>query len=55
MDILLLMIPISLGLSLFFLGAFLWTSQKGQNDDLITPAYKILLDEPTERNTREQS
>lgn len=45
MNILFLMIPISLILGGGFVAAFVWSVGTGQNDDLETPAYRILDDE----------
>jgi cbb3-type cytochrome oxidase maturation protein len=49
MHIIFFMIGISLLLALGFLGAFLWSMQTGQQDDLFTPSMRMLLDdhEPT--------
>ncbi|MFC0184336.1 cytochrome oxidase maturation protein, cbb3-type [Pseudarcicella hirudinis] len=44
MQIIFLMIGISLIVALIFLGAFIWSMQNGQNDDLFTPAMRILTD-----------
>jgi cbb3-type cytochrome oxidase maturation protein len=45
MNILLLMIPLALALSGFFVGFFIWSVNKGQFDDAMTPAHRILNDE----------
>lgn len=45
MNVLILMIPISLLLSIGFLFAFLVATDIGQMDDLETPAYRILEDD----------
>lgn len=45
MNILYLIIPISLLLGGGFLAAFAWSVQNGQNDDLETPALRILEDD----------
>lgn len=45
MNIIFLMIGISLLMALCFLSAFLWAQQSGQNDDLYTPAIRILVDD----------
>ncbi len=47
MDIIFFMIGISLMMALGFLVAFFWSMSKGQNDDLHTPAMRILLDDDT--------
>jgi cbb3-type cytochrome oxidase maturation protein len=46
-NILYLMIPLSLFLGGGFVAAFIWSVRNGQNDDLDTPAVRI-LDETTE-------
>jgi cbb3-type cytochrome oxidase maturation protein len=51
MNIIFFMISLSLFIALGFLAAFFWSMSKGQNDDLHTPAMRILLDdEPTSPN-----
>ncbi len=45
MNILLLMIPLALILSGFFVGVFIWSVLNGQFDDSVTPAHRILNDE----------
>lgn len=50
MDILIILIPLALLLGLIFIGSFLWATQKGQYDDLETPARKILFDEENLNN-----
>jgi cbb3-type cytochrome oxidase maturation protein len=45
MNIIFFMIGVSLLMALGFLGAFFWSMSKGQNDDLHTPAMRILLDD----------
>lgn len=45
MEIIFVMIGVSLLMALGFLGAFLWSMQNGQNDDLHTPAMRILFEE----------
>lgn len=52
MSILILMIPMSIVLSSAFVMAFIWAAQKGQFDDSVTPAHRMLNDEQ-ERNVRE--
>ena len=46
MNILFFMIGVSLLMALGFLGAFIWSMRTGQQDDLYTPALRILLDDP---------
>ena len=45
MTVLAVLIPVSLGLGLLGLGAFLWTLRSGQYDDLEGAAHRMLLDE----------
>lgn len=51
MNILIIMIPVSLLLGAAFLGAFIWTVNHGQFDDVYTPAHRI-LDNNEEKNDR---
>lgn len=45
MIILLMLIPLSLMLLAFAIGAFVWAVRKGQFDDMDTPALDILSDD----------
>lgn len=45
MNALLIMIPASLILGVFFLGLYIWAVKRGQFDDLVTPQYEILLED----------
>lgn len=45
MNILYFLIGCSVFLALIFLGAFFWAQKSGQNNDLCTPAMRILLDD----------
>ncbi|MBK7331108.1 MAG: cbb3-type cytochrome oxidase assembly protein CcoS [Betaproteobacteria bacterium] len=45
MDILLLLIPLSLGLVALIGGVFVWSVKSGQYDDLEGPAHRILADD----------
>ena len=45
MNILLMLIPLSLGLLVLAVGAFVWAVKRGQFDDLDTPAIDILRDD----------
>jgi cbb3-type cytochrome oxidase maturation protein len=49
MTIIYLLLPVALLLGLGFLAAFAWGAAQGQYDDLETPAHRILLPDPTER------
>ena len=45
MNILLMLIPLSLGLLVLAVGAFVWAVKRGQFDDLDTSALDILEDD----------
>jgi len=45
MAIMYLMIGLSLSMSIGFVIAFIWSIKSGQQDDLNTPALRILMDE----------
>ena len=45
MEVLIILVPVSLGLSILALGAFLWTLRHSQYDDLDGDAWRILLDD----------
>jgi cbb3-type cytochrome oxidase maturation protein len=45
MSIIYLLIGCSVLMALLFLSAFFWAQRSGQNDDLHTPAMRILLDD----------
>ena len=45
MNIIFFTLGVSLLLSLSFLGLFLWSTKKGQYDDLVTPGHRALMDE----------
>lgn len=47
MSAILILLLASLGLALCFLAAFLWSVQKGQFDDPVTPALRMLHDDET--------
>ena len=44
MSVLMLMVPLALLLGTFFVGLFLWGLTTGQNDDLVTPAHRMLFE-----------
>ena len=54
MNILLMLIPLSLGLLVLAVGAFVWAVKRGQFDDLDTPAIDILQDHPEPRRPSKQ-
>lgn len=45
MELLAFIIPVCILLGAGFLFSFLWATKSGQYDDLVTPAYRILLDD----------
>jgi cbb3-type cytochrome oxidase maturation protein len=45
MAIMYIMIGLSLSMSIGFVIAFIWSVKSGQQDDLTTPAMRILMDE----------
>ena len=45
MTILLMLIPLSMGLLILAVAAFVWAVKRGQFDDLDTPALDILADD----------
>ena len=50
MAIMYIMIGLSLGMSIGFVIAFIWSIKSGQQDDLNTPAMRILMDEKKTKN-----
>jgi len=46
------MIGLSLLMAIGFLVSFIWSIRTGQQDDLITPAMRILLDEKDYKNNK---
>jgi len=47
MNILVIMIPVSLLLGAAFLAGFIWSVNRGQFDDVHTPAHRILDNKET--------
>lgn len=56
MNILYFLIGCSILVALIFLGAFFWAMKDGQNDDMQTPAIRILFDDdkPDSQNIKEK-
>jgi len=52
MNIIYFLIGCSVLMALIFLGAFFWAQRTGQNDDLYTPAMRILLDDEEQKNDK---
>ena len=44
------MIGLSLLMAIGFLAAFIWSIRTGQQDDLVTPSMRILLEEKEQKN-----
>lgn len=53
MEVIFILLPLALGIALFFLAAYVWAVRTGQFDDTTTPAYRILLDEETAKRKHE--
>ena len=45
MGVILILLSASLIIALIFLSAFLWSVKRGQYDDTMTPAMRILVDD----------
>ncbi len=45
MEVIYVLLPLALGMALFFLIAYAWAVRSGQMDDITTPAYRILIDD----------
>ena len=43
MNILVIVIPLAVIIGLLFVAGFVWAAKKGQFDDLVSPAHRILL------------
>ncbi len=54
MNILYLLIGCSIVLALIFLAAFFWAVNNGQNDDMETPAMRILFEEDSPEKKEER-
>lgn len=46
MSVIFLLIPLSIVIALFFLGAFIWAVRSGQYEDTCTPSLRVLTEEP---------
>lgn len=51
MSVILILILASLAVALGFLGCFIWAVRSGQFDDTVTPAMRILTDDPPKTAT----
>lgn len=48
MNILYFLIGCSIIMALIFLAAFIWSLKSGQQDDMVTPGFRILFDDEME-------
>jgi cbb3-type cytochrome oxidase maturation protein len=51
MSVIAILIAISLGLAVLFLGCFVWAVRSGQYEDTLTPSMRILADEEQSAGT----
>lgn len=54
MNIFYLLIGVSLFVALIFLGAFIWAVRTGQFDDNETPSMRVLFDDESTEDTKEE-
>jgi cbb3-type cytochrome oxidase maturation protein len=52
-EIIIILIPLALLLSGCFIYAFIWSTKKGQYDDLETPRFRMLLDDEKIQHTKQ--
>ena len=55
MSVIIILILASLTVGLIFLGAFIWSVRSGQYEDTLTPAMRMLTDEPSEKISKTNS
>ncbi len=55
MSVIIVLIFASLLVGLIFLGAFIWSVRSGQYEDTLTPAMRMLTDEPSEKISKTKS
>jgi cbb3-type cytochrome oxidase maturation protein len=55
MSVIIVLIFASLLVGLIFLGAFIWSVRSGQYEDTLTPAMRMLTDEPSEKISQTKS
>lgn len=55
MSVIIVLILASLLVGLIFLGAFIWSVRSGQYEDTLTPAMRMLTDEPSEKISKTNS
>jgi cbb3-type cytochrome oxidase maturation protein len=51
MTVIFILIFVSLGIALFFLGGFIWAVKSGQFEDTCTPSLRILTDDENKSNS----
>jgi cbb3-type cytochrome oxidase maturation protein len=54
MSVIFVMLPVAMALAGVALAAFFWAAHRGQFDDLETPAYRVLFDDPPTQKSVEQ-
>lgn len=54
MEMIVILLPLAILLALIFIGSFIYMTIKGQYDDLETPKYKMLLDDPIKNLKKEE-
>jgi len=47
MSVLFVLVPLAILLVAVFVGFYVWSARTGQFDDLVTPAMRVLHDDPT--------
>ena len=52
MEVIIILIPLALGLAVFFVGGYIWMTRKGQYDDLETPGHRMLLEDKRLNNNQ---
>jgi cbb3-type cytochrome oxidase maturation protein len=55
MSVILILIFASLTVALLFLGAFIWSVRNGQYEDTITPAMRMLAEDPAKPVSKTQA
>lgn len=54
MNILYFLVGCSVLMAIIFLGAFIWASKNGQNDDVHTPGIRVLFDDEITKQESEE-
>jgi len=55
MSVIIILILASLAVALVFLACFIWAVRSGQFDDTVTPAMRILTEQPSQTETARHS